>query len=678
MNRNVTKKIAIVYGAHGVNAVGLIRSLGEAGFYVIFASIYRKIESKWLKEYWRLPDDEGKRLSYLSAQIRLLPSKPALYPTDDHGAAFLDIHAKELSEISFCPHANGKLAEYINKSTMTALAEEAGLHVPHSTVIRLDDCSVSPGIDFPFIVKPLSGLYGNKGTIRICYNSDDWENAWSMLRSLGATQVILQEFIASEDRYEIGLMGVSCPNGDIVIPATIKKIRSYPSERGSTSYANVLPEVDTTVDLEALTTFIRRLKFVGIFDVEMIVSQGVAYFIEINCRNGQYGYAITAAGYNLPLHFYEGMNGRSYSNSKSLRSISYINERDDFQHVRARSVSLREWLKQFKNARARGMYCPGDQWPFIRQYFKIPDRVILAVRKLIKRFHGLLVREEWTLAYRGRSDTSLYNGNHMNPFKPIRNTIRYWCADPFIVKEGDVHYIFFEMFDRFKGKGVIGYRELRAGHIGKMKVAYEEPFHLSFPYVFKHDGEFYMMPEASEGNTLFLLKAKTFPTNWEKVYSWDDLGKVCDSVILNNESGSYLLTTAVKDTGFFDSLNVFSWTNDSWKPLYGRPAVTGATSSRMGGIVFDDARGTIRVAQNCSEEYGKSLSFYHVRQCDSSGYFEEKLCEISLSDLHLRDRQKYRGIHTYNADSDFEVIDLKLRPRAKWCYLISYLHQKNN
>ena len=55
------------------------------------------------------------------------------------------------------------------------------------------------------------------------------------------------------------------------------------------------------------------------------------------------------------------------------------------------------------------------------------------------------------------------------------------------------------MFDRLKSKGVIGYREIDREKVGEMKIAYEANRHLSFPFIFKHEENYYIMPEYSEG-----------------------------------------------------------------------------------------------------------------------------------------------------------------------------------
>lgn len=50
--------IAIVLGSKGVNATGLIRSLGMASINVVYASTYSKIESKYVWKYLKLPEDK--------------------------------------------------------------------------------------------------------------------------------------------------------------------------------------------------------------------------------------------------------------------------------------------------------------------------------------------------------------------------------------------------------------------------------------------------------------------------------------------------------------------------------------------------------------------------------------------------------------------------------------------
>ncbi|MDO4499440.1 MAG: hypothetical protein Q4B51_07470 [Coriobacteriaceae bacterium] len=485
------------------------------------------------------------------------------------------------------------------------------------------------------------------------------------LRKRGCDKALVQEFLHSEEQEEIGLMGVVSSNGEIIIPATIRKIRSYPMERGSTSYARIQPGMLNSVDEFSLKKFIACTGYSGLFDIEMIVKGGRAYFIEINFRNGQYGYSITCAGFNLPDCYSRLERGVGLCRVSSLREVYYMNEREDRRHVRDGVIKWRKWKCEFRGSAAYGMYCPGDQRPFVRQYVKIPDRVKLRLQRLTSRINGLIYKEEWTLAFRERKGCLLYQeGGKKEPFCILSNSLRYWAADPFIVSEGESDFVFFEMYDRFRGKGVIGCREIERGSVGAMRVVWEERRHLSFPYVFKSGGEWYMMPESSEADDLHLLRAKSFPWAWEPCRVVKTECKVCDSVFIEGDDGVYLLTTPLD----CDSLSLMAYRieEDGFASKQGFSAVDGPSTSRMAGAIFRGPEGLIRPSQDCSRTYGERINFSVIRKLDISKFEEECIGTASPEELSLSNaRESFEGLHTYNCDARYEVIDLKLKKRIQ-------------
>jgi hypothetical protein len=65
---------------------------------------------------------------------------------------------------------------------------------------------------------------------------------------------------------------------------------------------------------------------------------------------------------------------------------------------------------------------------------------------MVLNLHNLLFREEWIIAIRSKSDNLLFeDGGTLKKFKLIKNTLRYWCADPFLVSHNNKDYVFFEM-----------------------------------------------------------------------------------------------------------------------------------------------------------------------------------------------------------------------------------------
>ncbi|NLT15177.1 MAG: hypothetical protein GXY05_12625, partial [Clostridiales bacterium] len=278
--------------------MGLIRSLGRAGIRVTFASAYSRLESKWESDYLQLPRDKTGWLEVLSGYATSCRGMPAIFPVDDEAAFFLDENHIQLSQYCYISHASGNLRRLADKRVMGELAEKSGLAVPESTLLHMDSCPETPPM-LPLILKPHAAYAGGKGDIRICRNDEEYAEAMAYLREKRYTEILAQRLLDDAEQFEIGLMGISLPDGTVVIPCTIRKIRSYPAGRGSTSYARLLPGI-AYADGNALKSFVRSTGYVGIFDIEMMISGGSAWFIEINYRNGQYGYAPTAAGYNLP------------------------------------------------------------------------------------------------------------------------------------------------------------------------------------------------------------------------------------------------------------------------------------------------------------------------------------------------------------------------------------------
>lgn len=648
---------AIVIGSKSVNAVGLIRSLGKGYVDVTFMSTYSKIESKYTKEYIRLPDDRKKWLAVLKQYGEENKEKTGIFPTDDDTAFWLDDNYEALQQYFIVPHAKGKLRTLADKSVMNEIAKKTELNVPD--FIKLSLAESERKNQYPIILKPYAGYAGSKGDILICHNDNEYTNAIHVLKKQGYKEVLLQQLLDDPNQEEIGLMGMALKNGQVVIPGIIHKIRSYPTGKGSTSYARFSSDM-TEINEEKIKQFVSVTGYVGIFDIEMIKAYGKYWFIEINYRNGQYGYTPTAAGYNLPVNWVYGMKNKKVEKCNNLQEIYYINERDDYRHVKEGTINKKEWLKEFHAASAYGMYCPGDQRPFIRQYVKIPDRVIIKGNKLKLNIKDLLFREEWNIAIRKKEDKSLWEkGGESKEFAVLPNTIRYWAADPFIISVGGKEYLFFEMFDRLKSKGLIGYREIHGDKIGKMKIAYEASHHLSFPFIFKYENEYYIMPEYSEGKELFVLKATHFPDKWEKVEGWMKGKRLVDSALLNHERETYLLTQDLGSVYTSEELSIFIRKGEEWLPHKENPVVKSLANSRLAGKTFFEKNQLIRVAQDCQDGYGTKLHFNNIMKLSEDEYEEEMFRTISVENIMVDSKERFCGIHTYNSDDCYEVIDLK-------------------
>lgn len=118
--------------------------------------------------------------------------------------------------------------------------------------------------------------------------------------------------------------------------------------------------------------------------------------------------------------------------------------------------------------------------------------------------------ENWTIAYRKRCEKLLLEDASAD-FHIIKNTWRYWCADPHLFEYEGRTYVFAELYDRVLRRGVIGCCMISENGYTPWKIVLKMPWHLSYPHVFEKDGDIYMIPESYVPKEIALYRAKEFP-----------------------------------------------------------------------------------------------------------------------------------------------------------------------
>lgn len=262
--------------------------------------------------------------------------------------------------------------------------------------------------------------------------------------------------------------------------------------------------------------------------------------------------------------------------------------------------------------------------------------------------------EAWAIAFRKKNKSILDDTE--TPFKMITNSWRYWRADPFVFDFNDKTYLFAELYDRILRRGVIGCVELSEYGCGKWHIALKEPFHLSYPNVFEHDGNIYMIPESYVANEIRLYKAAEFPYKWEYISS---LSNVCavDSTLIEDNGEQYLMTQIIDEKT--EKLAVFK--ADKKLRLSDMFVVSGIQKEnfRPAGKAFCNNSELFRPSQDCTESYGSALNIAKITKLSDHEFEEHIIKKIYPNQIHTDTDQKYYGIHTYNFSDRFEVIDLK-------------------
>lgn len=276
------------------------------------------------------------------------------------------------------------------------------------------------------------------------------------------------------------------------------------------------------------------------------------------------------------------------------------------------------------------------------------------------RLYRTVFPEAWWCAVRVNKDdkTCLLN-NTEDCFHVMPNTYRYWTADPFLFRHGEKYYVFFEVFDRLKRKGLLGYREiLSEKKFGEIHVIYEADYHLSYPFIFEKDGDIYIMPESNKGNELFLLKCISFPDRWEKTRVLADI-KVADTTLFTFDGVDYYLTEKVDDSNCFDRLDLYFEQDGDLTECAANPVKSDAATARCAGKVFRLDNEWIRPSQDCGKAYGEKINFNRIISISKEGYSEELITTVSHRDISLDVKHQYAGIHTFNKLEQLEIVDLK-------------------
>lgn len=267
-----------------------------------------------------------------------------------------------------------------------------------------------------------------------------------------------------------------------------------------------------------------------------------------------------------------------------------------------------------------------------------------------------LFAESWNVAWRNAAPGTILSDT-ASPFTIVENPLRYWAADPFVVERDGMTYLFAELYDYIRCRGILGCCELIPGKKCRWRPIIVEPFHLSYPCILEHDGNTYLMPESGQDRSLLLYEAVEFPWKWKRVKTLRQ--DVCFADTTPIRDDGLALTHQVSD-GSHPKLMLVDLTGQRPDTLAENQDIL---RSRPAGKPFRLEGRLIRPVQHSwdfGQNYGKSLIFSAVT-VDGSLCKEEFVKEITPADLNYSRPIYLDGMHTYNASTHFEVIDIKTR-----------------
>ena len=224
-----------------------------------------------------------------------------------------------------------------------------------------------------------------------------------------------------------------------------------------------------------------------------------------------------------------------------------------------------------------------------------------------------------------------YAKNPVLTFKDVTDIRASFVADPFMVHEKDTWYLFFEAMNEDTKQGDIALATSKDGfHWKYQKVVLDEPFHLSYPYVFKWQDEYYMVPETKHANSVRLYKSVNFPFQWVFVGNLlDNVGYVDNSLFYYNKKWWMFATSGKNEflhLYYADNLRG-PWTEHPKSPVVREDPNT----ARSGGRVLVTDGKIIRYAQDDYPAYGNQIRAFEILKLTTADYEERELKQFSVT-----------------------------------------------
>ena len=281
--------------------------------------------------------------------------------------------------------------------------------------------------------------------------------------------------------------------------------------------------------------------------------------------------------------------------------------------------------------------------------------------RIWKHIRALFFVDQWVILIANsakRERTSLSWADFKSILPP---TDRIW-ADPFIwVHEGH-NFIFIEekLFSEPYGHIICLALDDQMNVIFN-QVVLERPYHLSYPFVFEHDDQLYMIPETKDNHAIELYKCQQFPNQW--VFEKTLIGSVdaVDATLIEKQGKWWLFANIETDGSSWDSLHLFYSDHplsDKWTSHPQNPIVKDVHKARPAGRITSRDGNLIRPSQDCSARYGYATNFNRITILTETDYAET--CEWTFKPPK---KGNILATHTWNEANGIIAIDAVMRNR---------------
>lgn len=290
------------------------------------------------------------------------------------------------------------------------------------------------------------------------------------------------------------------------------------------------------------------------------------------------------------------------------------------------------------------------------------NRGLTYLKKIV---YELLFIEQWQLRYKFDQNTGIGFDDQLNTYQQILPPKDRFWADPFIVEENGVYYVFVEELKYWEGKGYISVIELKeeVSKPLKSQKILEQPYHLSYPFIFKLKDTYYMIPESIANKTIALYKCEDFPLKWRYCSTLMENVIAADSTIKFHDGKYWLFTLIEPEQGITTNKDLHIFYSDDllsnhWVAHSANPVVSNVSSARPAGNIFEDKGVLYRPSQDCSKRYGWAMCVNQIITLNENEYLEKKVAHIMPNW-----EKNLLATHTFNKVGKLSMVDVLVKRR---------------
>ena len=242
---------------------------------------------------------------------------------------------------------------------------------------------------------------------------------------------------------------------------------------------------------------------------------------------------------------------------------------------------------------------------------------------------------------------------------PERSRHEY-VADPFGLRTARGLVILGERFDHRLRRGEICTIASPDGRRFDLpSTALALPAHMSYPYLFEHDGALYCIPEMFQSGGIQLFEFLVPSGTWRFVATLIEGTAGVDPTFLRHGNRLWLFFTTRDDGAAVLHLWWAPALAGPWRPHRRSPVKFDVRSARPAGTPFEHGGQIFRPSQDCSETYGGAIRINRILRLTADEFDEE-----TVAVLRPDANGPYpAGLHTLSAFDEWTLIDGK---RRRW------------